>query len=363
MPEMTPAEIERARRALLEFYDLRRRDLPWRRGEHAGPYAVWISEVMLQQTRVEAVVPYYRGWMERFPDVRSLADAPIDSVLKAWEGLGYYARARNLHRAAALVRDRMGGELPRTAAALRELPGVGEYTAGAVASIAFGQPVAAVDGNVRRVLSRLYDEPDPTPAWLRARAAALVDPHRPGDFNQALMDLGATVCTPRSPRCAACPLAAECGARSAGTVNARPRPRARSAVPTLEFGVAVLVHAPRSGARRMLLVRRPGSGLLAGLWELPSREVGARGARWAARTAAKAAGLAAIGAPAHALPLVHHAFSHFRGIYRPFLWEVGAAAGGDADADVAWVDRAGLEARALPTAQRRIAERVADAHL
>src|SRR5688572_31827881 len=202
--KMSDAAIRRTRRALLGFYDAHRRALPWR--EDPRPYRVWISEVMLQQTRVDAVVPYYRAWMERFPDVRALAAAPLDDVLKSWEGLGYYARARNLHRAALVVRDRMGGELPARASALRELPGFGEYTAGAVASIAFGEAVPAVDGNVRRVLARLYDEPEPTARWLRERAAALVDPARPGDFNQALMELGATVCRPRSPDCARCPL-------------------------------------------------------------------------------------------------------------------------------------------------------------
>lgn len=164
-----------------------------RQDGRADPYRVWVSEVMLQQTRVDAVVPYYLAWMDRFPTLEALAAAPLDDVLRAWEGLGYYARARNLHRAAVVVRDRLGGEVPRTADDLRALPGVGEYTAGAVASIAFGEAVPAVDGNVRRVLSRLYDEAEPTPAWLRERAAALVDPERPGDFNQALMELGATV--------------------------------------------------------------------------------------------------------------------------------------------------------------------------
>src|SRR5687768_12935276 len=195
MPKMSDRDIRRMRRALLGFYDAHRRALPWR--EDPRPYRVWISEVMLQQTRVDAVLPYYRAWMERFPDVRALAAAPLDDVLKAWEGLGYYARARNLHKTALVVHDRMGGELPARAAELRELPGFGEYTAGAVASIAFGERVPAVDGNVRRVLARLFDEPAPSAGWLRERAAALLDRERPGDWNQALMELGATGCTPR----------------------------------------------------------------------------------------------------------------------------------------------------------------------
>ena len=215
-PAMAPPSLDlirSTRGTLLRFYDTRRRALPWR--AQPEPYGVWISEVMLQQTRVDAVLPYYRAWMERFPDLATLAGAGVDDVLRAWEGLGYYARARNLHRAALMVRDRFGGELPASAAGLRELPRVGEYTAGAVASIAYGEVVSAVDGNVRRVMARLFDEREPTTSWLRERAGALVDPERPGDFNQALMDLGATVCTARAPVCGVCPLAPDCLAAGA----------------------------------------------------------------------------------------------------------------------------------------------------
>ncbi len=196
------------RRALLAFYDARRRDLPWRRDP--DPYRVWVSEVMLQQTRVDAVVPYYERWLRRFPTLHALATAEPDEVLRAWEGLGYYARARNLHRAARVVRERHAGDVPSEPAALRELPGVGDYTAGAIASIAFGRREPAVDGNVRRVLARLLDVADPPPARLRAVAAALVPAERPGDFNQALMELGALVCTARVPRCADCPVRGVC---------------------------------------------------------------------------------------------------------------------------------------------------------
>src|SRR5690606_35120964 len=162
---MTPAFSDTLRRRLLAFYDARGRDLPWRR--ETDPYRVWVSEVMLQQTRVETAIPYYERWIERFPTLTALADASLDDVLKAWEGLGYYSRARNLHRAAGLVRERYGGELPDDVDTLRALPGVGDYTAGAIASIAYAIPAPAVDGNVRRVLSRLFDLPDPSPAELR----------------------------------------------------------------------------------------------------------------------------------------------------------------------------------------------------
>jgi A/G-specific adenine glycosylase len=193
---------------------------------------VWVSEIMLQQTRVETAIPYYYRWMERFPTVEVLADVDEESVLKAWEGLGYYSRARNLHRSARLVRERLGGVIPQDSRSLKTLPGIGEYTSGAIASIAYGEVVPAVDGNVRRVLSRLFDLEDPTDASLRKQAGELVDPDRPGDWNQALMELGATVCTLRSPRCSACPLTVECRALSEGTRELRPaskrRPRVRT---------------------------------------------------------------------------------------------------------------------------------------
>jgi A/G-specific adenine glycosylase len=308
--------------------------------------------------------------MERFPDVGALADAPLDDVLKAWEGLGYYARARNLHRAALQVRDRMDGALPTRASELRDLPGFGEYTSGAVASIAFGEVVPAVDGNVRRVLARLFDEAEPTARWLRERAAALVDPERPGDFNQALMELGATVCTPRRPECNRCPLRAECVARDRGTVAERPRPRRRAGVPDVEIAVAALVRRGSiargggPGEIEMLIVRRPDEGLLGGMWELPGLEVGADGPERAAARAATGCGIATVGTGT-SLPVVKHAFSHFRGIYRPFLWELASKsthtrAGADGATGAAprsvWVDAEGLAARALPRAQRRIVE-------
>ena len=187
----------RVRKLLLEHYDSHRRELPWR--ENQDPYCVWVSEIMLQQTRVETAIPYYDRWMERFPTVEALAGVDEETVLKAWEGLGYYSRARNLLRSALIVRERLGGVVPQDSQGLKTLPGIGEYSASAIASIAYGEVVPAVDGNVRRVLSRLFDLEDPTAATLRERAGELVDPDRPGDWNQALMELGATVCTPDRP--------------------------------------------------------------------------------------------------------------------------------------------------------------------
>ncbi len=255
------------RGALLRWYRGNRRDLPWRRTR--DPYAIWISEAMLQQTRVETVIPYYRRFLERFPDPASLASADEEEVLGQWAGLGYYRRARNLHRAAKVVVERFGGALPDDAEALRGLPGVGRYTAGAVASIAFDRPEPILDGNVTRVLTRLLGiREDPRrPAVAKrlwAEAARLARGPSPGDLNQALMELGATVCTPRAPRCLACPVSRRCAARAAGDAESLPVKGARTAPRRVEATAAYLL---RRG--RVLTVKRPAGGLLGGLWELP----------------------------------------------------------------------------------------------
>ena len=356
MPDATPRQINRA---LLTHFDAHRRAMPWR--ETSDPYAIWVSEVMLQQTRVETVVPYWTEWMERFPTVDALAEAELDDVLKEWEGLGYYSRARNLHSAARMVRERFGGRVPGDLDSLRELPGVGEYTAGAVASIAHGVSTPAVDGNVRRVLSRLYDLEAPTAAELRDRAAALVPDDRPGDFNQALMELGATICTPRSPDCDRCPLAEWCEARRLGVQELRPLPRGRKPIPAVTVTTAVIVRD--DGA--LFLVRRPEDGLLGGLWELPGDE----GEGWPGLVTAL---VQAAGEPVGTLAPVVHTFSHKRVTYEPVVMQVDEAAGREAledalaeigkngeDAgggDWAWATAVELEDFALPVAQRKMVE-------
>jgi A/G-specific adenine glycosylase len=346
-----------ARRALLEHYDRYQRRLPWR-GE-TDPYRILVSEVMLQQTRVETVLGYYEPWLRRFPDLESLASADPDEIIEAWEGLGYYRRARNLHRAARLVRERPDGALPSTYAELKELPGLGEYTAGAVASIAFGEVVPAADGNVRRVLSRLFDEPDPKPAWLRDTAAALVDPARPGDWNQALMELGATICTPRGPRCARCPVADRCRARAAGTQEERPAPAPRRAPRRAVFAVAV-VH--RGG--RVLLERRPPDGLLGGMWSFPEVEVATdRDATTAVAAIGARLGVVLEGEdpPAEALPRQEHRFTHLHATYVPHLVEACPdPTKPPSDEGLVWLDLSDPGAVALPVAQRRILDSVRD---
>jgi A/G-specific adenine glycosylase len=271
---MAPADIpapllRRIRRKLLVWYDRNRRDLPWRRTK--DPYAIWLSEVMLQQTQVAMAIPYYQRFLSRFLTIRDLAAADLDEVLRLWAGLGYYARARSLHKAAKAVVESYGGRLPRRAEELRRLPGFGRYTAGAVASVAFGQRAAAVDGNAVRVLARLFDVRADVrrgggldAVW--ESAERLVPPKQPGDWNQAVMELGAVVCLPgKAARCGQCPLRAECASLAAGTVAELPK-RAKKQAVRIETHVVAAIET----AGRFLFVKRPAKGLWGGLWELPS---------------------------------------------------------------------------------------------
>ena len=262
---------------LLEWYRKSKRSLPWR--GHPDPYAVWVSEIMLQQTRVEAVIPYFQRWMERFPTIADLAKAPEREVLSAWEGLGYYARARNLRKAAQAVVEQHGGQLPRTADELRRLPGIGRYTAGAIASIAFDLDEPALDGNIRRVLARVFNvvEPADSPEGTRQLwnlAAKHLPKGEAGDYNQAVMDLGATVCLPANPRCPICPVNRQCAARRLGIQGERPVMKAKKAGPHHVVAAAVII---RGG--RVLLAKRPSSGLLGGMWEFPNGRVQGRPAK------------------------------------------------------------------------------------
>ena len=343
----------RLRRALLAFYDRRARDLPWRRDR--DPYRIWVSEIMLQQTRARAVVPYYERWLQRFPTLDALASASVDDVLRAWAGLGYYRRARNLHQAARLVRERHAGCVPATAAALKALPGVGDYTAGAIASIAYGRREPAVDGNVRRVVSRLLDEPAPDSRRVRSVAAALVPEDRPGDFNQALMELGATVCLPRAPLCDACPISSLCRARRAGTQAQRPAPRRRPPVPVHAFAVGVLA----TPSRELLFRRRPAGGLLAGLWAFPAVPLAA-GSESRAAASSLARALAAFSGDPEPIGTFEHAFTHRRERYDVFLFR-DAVPAPSCSADLLPASRPRLDEHAIPAAQRRIARACFDA--
>jgi A/G-specific adenine glycosylase len=330
---------------LLAWYDRQRRHLPWRAppGSRPDPYRVWLSEIMLQQTTVATVGPYFDRFVARWPDISALAAAPLDDVLRLWQGLGYYARARNLHACARAVAERHGGAFPDERAALQALPGVGAYTAAAIAAIAFDQRAAAVDGNVERVVARLYAVAEPLPAAkprLAALAAALVPSRRAGDFAQAMMDLGATLCTPRRPRCVLCPWRSTCAAGSSGRAEAFPARAERPERPQ-RFGVAFWL-TRADGA--VLLRRRPDHGLLGGMIEIPSTAW--RGQPWALDEARGAAP-----APAEwaLLPgTVRHGFTHFR------LELAVAAATAAAPIDGLWsaVDRLGEHA--LPTLMKKV---------
>lgn len=293
---------------LLAWYRKNKRILPWR--GHPEPYAVWVSEIMLQQTRVETVIPYFERWMRLFPTVQALAEASEQEVLNAWEGLGYYSRARNLHKAAKVIVRDFGGNLPHSLSELIKLPGIGRYTAGAIASIAFGADEPALDGNLKRVYARLFDVTEAVDSpkgekllWEIARRNL---PHgRAGDFNQALMDLGAAVCLPKNPRCLLCPLMELCKARENGTQELRPVRKPKKAVPHHVHAAGVIV---RRG--RVLLARRPPGGLLGGMWEFPNGRVGEDPAGELAQ--ALEAGYRLKVQRKEALGVVQHAYTHFR---------------------------------------------------
>jgi A/G-specific adenine glycosylase len=332
---------------LLAWYDRHRRVLPWRAppGARADPYCVWLSEVMLQQTTVAAVIDYYERFLARWPDIEALAAAPLDAVLHAWQGLGYYARARNLHACAAAVVARHGGRFPDREEALRSLPGIGQYTAAAIAAIAFDRQAAAVDGNVERVMARLYAVTTPLPdakPELRRLAAALVPRARAGDYAQAVMDLGATICVPKTPRCVLCPWRAPCRARAAGIAPSLPARRARAEKP-VRFGVAFWTMR-RDGA--VLLRRRPEKGLLGGMMEVPSTPW--RGAAW---DEVEARAHAPVTAQWRRLPdVVRHTFTHFH----LELTVLAGAARANASAEGVWVPLDRLKEHALPSVMKKV---------
>lgn len=300
--ENAAATRENLRKSLLSWYDRAGRSLPWRvRGGRPDPYRVWLSEVMLQQTTVAAVIPYFTRFLERWPTVKALAAAQREDVLGVWAGLGYYSRARNLHAAA----QRIAAEgFPETEPGWRALPGVGAYTAAAVAAIAFDQPTNVVDGNVERVISRLYAHETPLPdakAELRERAGALVTSDPPGDWAQALMDLGATVCTPKSPQCDVCPWIKFCAAHAGGAPETYPR---RAAKPQRPKRYGAVFRVERDGA--YWLVRRPDNGLLGGMAALPTTEW--RSKKWLRAEALAQAPFAAAWKKTGA---IEHVFTHF----------------------------------------------------
>ena len=317
---------------ILRWYDSAKRDLPWRRTQ--DPYPVWLSEIMLQQTRVAAAVPYFERFLERFPDVAALAAAGEAEVLTAWAGLGYYSRARNLHRAAKQI---AAGGFPRDYHALRALPGVGEYTAAAIASIAFGLPHAVLDGNVIRVLARVSAEEAPVASAsakerLRTLADRLLDRARPGDYNQAVMELGATVCLPRSPRCSECPVATTCEARRRGLEDRLPVKAQRVKTVAIELELLLI----RRRGRCLLWQRPEDSGPMAGFWELPETSQLPQASRY------------------ESLGYVRHTIMQYR-----YVASVTRAEVRQVPRNFVWVNENGLSALMLSTLTRKALRAVA----
>ncbi len=333
-------------RRLLAWYDRARRELPWRAapGVRPDPYRVWLSEIMLQQTTVAAVIPYFGRFLARWPDVHGLAAAPLDAVLAEWQGLGYYARARNLKKCAEMVSRDLGGVFPESSAALQELPGIGPYTAAAIAAIAYDEAATVVDGNVERVIARLFAVTEPLPQSkprLRALAATLTPAKRAGDYAQAMMDLGATVCAPRAPGCAACPLVESCAAQAKGIAATLPR-RARKTARPVRRAVAWLALNDRG---EVALRRRPEKGLLGGMWEVPSSE-------WIVDGGFDAA--PPVTARWHRGGQIFHVFTHFRLEMEVRRARLPAKALSHFGADAKWVSRESLAAHGLPTVMKKV---------
>ena len=334
---------------LLAWYDRHRRILPWRArpGERPDPYRVWLSEIMLQQTTVATVKGYYETFLSRWPGVSDLAAAPLDDVLHAWQGLGYYARARNLHRCARIVVDEHGGQFPEDESALMKLPGIGPYTAAAIAAIAFDLPASPVDGNIERVVARLFAIETPLPSAkkdIHDCAKNLTPSARPGDFAQAMMDLGATICTPRHPACALCPWTGQCAAKRRGIADELPR-RAQKAVRPTRHGIAFWAMTETGD---VFLRRRPDEGLLGGMMEVPSTDW--RSVPWPMDVARRSAPF-----PAHWRSTegeVTHTFTHFHLRLRVATALVEKRKGKGADG--IWVPVDALGDYALPTVMKKV---------
>ncbi|MBI4673316.1 MAG: A/G-specific adenine glycosylase [Chloroflexi bacterium] len=338
---------------LLKWYAKHKRDLPWRKTR--DPYRIWLSEILLQQTRVEAVIPYYKKFLARFPDVFALANAPLDAVLKTWEGAGYYARARNLHRAAKVVVEKCGGKFPKELREIRELPGVGRYTAGAIASIAFNVDTPVVDGNVTRVLCRYFGiRDDPKASATQDRlweiATDLLPKGHAYEFNQALMELGATICAPKNPRCLLCPVQQKCFARQDGLQNVLPVKRAKQELLHRIIAAGVIY---RRG--RILIQQRLNQGLLGGLWEFPGGkwESGETLEECVAREVREELGIdVRVG---EKIISVEHAFSHFSITLHAFHCEyISGRVRISSAQKFKWVAQHELEQYAFPAANKKI---------
>jgi A/G-specific adenine glycosylase len=342
-------------RLLLEWYAHHQRTLPWR--NHPDPYAVWVSEIMLQQTQVDAVIPYFERWMKRFPSLEVLATAPQQEVLSAWEGLGYYSRARNLHRAAQKVIAEYGGVIPQDARTLQTLPGIGRYTAGSIASIAFQKDEPALDGNIRRVFTRLFDVQEPARSPKSEKLLwKLVTEHLPagkaGDYNQAIMDLGATICTPRSPACRLCPLTELCQARSLGVQEQRPVMKKKAEIPHITVAAAII-----GRPHQVLIAQRPQHGLLGGMWEFPGgkRQDGEELTACLKREIGEELGV--VIEVGEAFGIYRHAYTHFRVTLHAFRCSILEGVPQPLEAsEIAWVTPTELSDYPMGKIDRQIAK-------
>jgi A/G-specific adenine glycosylase len=350
------AHRERAGQCLLTWFEQQARALPWR--EHRTPYRIWVAEVMLQQTQVATVRDYYERFLARFPTVEALAAASLEDVLKLWEGLGYYSRARSLHRAARQVVATYDGELPADLEALRRLPGIGPYTAGAIASIAFRIPAPAVDGNVRRVFARVLALSEPSRAELEQAVCLWMPEDAAGPFTEGLMELGATVCTPRSPRCELCPWRALCRAREQGAQQAYPSVKARRVTPHYDVTAAVTLRDdPDTGEPRVLVAQRPEEAMLGGLWEFPGgkREPGETLAACLRRELKEELDITI--SVQEELTVVRHAYTHFRITLYAFICRLES---GEplclACKDFRWATLEEVQALPMAVTDRKIAE-------
>jgi A/G-specific adenine glycosylase len=350
---------------LLDWFHENAADLPWRRDR--DPYYVWLSEIMLQQTQVTTVIRYYKRFLEAFPSIAVLADASLDDVLKLWEGLGYYSRARNLHRSSQIIMSEWGGELPRTARELLTLPGIGRYTAGAIASLAYGEVVPVLDGNVIRIFTRLFDiDEDVTQGSVQRRlweiAESLVPQTNPGPYNEALMELGRMICKPRSPLCIECPIASHCRAFEAGVQHSRPVKKRRKPVPHYDVAAGV-IHGKDGHSGRILIAQRTAEGLLGGLWEFPGgkREDGESMPETLRRELKEELGISVeVG---QFLVKVRHAFTHFRITLHAYECQhTGGVPVARDVADYAWVTLDGMDDYAFGKADQQIIVELRNQH-
>ncbi|MBI9075862.1 MAG: A/G-specific adenine glycosylase [Desulfatibacillum sp.] len=347
--------------SLLDWFAAHARDLPWRKT--TNPYAIWVSEIMLQQTQVVMVIPYYHRWLDRFPNVGSLAMAPLDDVLKLWEGLGYYSRARNFHKASQIIVEELQGKIPETYKELLKLPGIGAYTAGAICSIAFNQDIPLVDANVKRVFARILDMDKPVEQSaslreIREAAQSLIPPGQAGAFNQGLMELGALVCTTKNPHCLECPANGHCLAKKRQTVDSRPVLAPRKKTRALEVSAGVLV---RDG--RILVQKRLPKGLMAGLWEFPGGKLDPEESPEQALVREFAEELEIDIVCGKKIAVIQHAYTRFRVRLHTF-WSTMKNPGQKpvlhAAEEIRWVLPEELDGLAFPSADRRLIQKIVE---